>query len=299
VKALLTGATGLIGRALVARLEAPIVLSRGTNAFGAGSGVERTWSWQPEKEAAPLAAFHGVDTVFHLAGEPVAEGRWTSAKKQRIKDSRVLGTRHLVAALAQLERKPSVLVCASAIGFYGDRGDEKLNETSAPGEGFLAEVCRTWEAEAVAAAALGIRVVCARFGLVLAERGGALARMLTPFRMGVGGKLGNGRQWMSWVHVDDAAGLTLHAAREASIQGPLNVVSPEPVTNLEFTRALGRVLGRPTLMSVPGAALRIAFGELGQVLLGSQRVEPRVAERSKYAFSHPALEPALRACIGR
>lgn len=298
MKALVTGATGLIGRALLERLDAPVTLSRASNGarqkqVAAGS----VWPWQPEREAAPAAAFEGVDTIFHLAGEPVAEGRWTAEKKRRIMDSRVLGTRHLVAALGALKARPRVLVSASGVDYYGDRGDEVLDESSAPGSGFLADVCQGWEAEARAAERHGVRVVTARFGLVLAPRGGALARMLPPFRLGVGGKLGSGRQWMPWVHLDDVIGLLLHAAREPSLTGPLDVVSPEPVSNADFTRELGRVLKRPTLLAVPGIALRVAFGELGEVLLGSKRVLPKAALRAGYGFLYPELGRALEACI--
>jgi uncharacterized protein len=297
MKALVTGATGLVGRELVRRLEQAVVLTRKVGASGQfGSGVKE-WAWQPEAAVAPAGAFDGVDTVFHLAGEPVAEGRWTADKKRRIRDSRVLGTRNLVAALTTLPALPRVLVCASAVGFYGDRGDAELREASGKGSGFLANVCESWEAEARAAERVGIRVVMARLGIVLAERGGALARMLPPFRLGVGGKLGGGRQWMPWVHLDDVVGLLLHAAGDDRLRGPMNVVSPEPVTNAEFTRELGHVLGRPALLPVPRLALRVAFGELSQALLSSQRVLPALALETNYSFAYPRLRPALAACV--
>lgn len=298
MKALVTGATGLVGNALLKKLEGAVVLTRDPrdSERRLGSGVS-AWAWKPTAEPAPAAAFDGVDTVFHLAGEPVAEGRWTAEKKQRIRDSRVLGTRNLVATLAALPSLPRVLVCASAVGFYGDRGDTELREGTARGQGFLAEVCEAWEAEARAAERVGIRVVMARLGIVLAPQGGALARMVPPFRLGVGGKLGDGRQWMPWIHLDDVVGLLLHAARDERLRGPMNVASPEPVTNAEFTRALGHALGRPTLMSVPRLALRVAFGELSQALLGSQRVVPGVALETHYTFAHPRVGPALAACV--
>ena len=299
MKALVTGATGLVGRALLQHLEAPHVLTRSSRAPESEPGAfAAQWSWQPEREPAPAAAFAGVDTVFHLAGEPVAEGRWTAEKKRSIESSRVLGTRHLVSTLAQLSARPAVLVCASAIGYYGERGDELLEESAAPGAGFLARVCRSWEAEALEAEQYGVRVVWARLGLVLAPRGGALARMLPPFRLGVGGKLGSGRQWMSWVQLADVTGLLLHAATHPELRGPLNVVSPAPVRNSEFTRALGHALGRPTLMTVPRLALSLALGEVSEVVLESQRVVPRVASDTGYHFAYPELGAALAACLG-
>jgi uncharacterized protein len=298
MKALVTGATGLVGRELLRRLEHPVVLTRDVGASERRFGSEvQAWPWLPETELAPAGAFDAVDAVFHLAGEPVAEGRWTPDKKRRIQGSRVLGTRNLVAALTALPAPPRVLVCASAVGFYGDRGDAELREGSAKGQGFLADVCEAWEAEARAAERVGIRVVMARLGIVLAARDGALARMLPPFRLGVGGKLGDGRQWMPWVHLDDVVGLLLHAARDERLRGPMNVVSPEPVTNAEFTRELGRALGRPAVFSVPRLALKLALGELSQALLGSQRVLPAVAVETNYTFAYPRLGPALAACV--
>jgi uncharacterized protein (TIGR01777 family) len=298
MKALVTGATGLVGRELLRRLESPHVLTRSPTSTAAEVGAAAAWSWQPEREPAPAAAFAGVDTIFHLAGEPVAEGRWTAEKKQRIESSRVLGTRHLVSTLAQLTTRPAVLVCASAIGYYGERGDELLDESSTAGAGFLARVCREWEAEALQAEQHGVRVVLARLGIVLAPRGGALARMLPPFRLGLGGKLGSGRQWMSWVQLSDVTGLLLHAAAHPKLRGPLNVVSPAPLSNAEFTRALGHALGRPALLSVPRLALSLALGEVSEVVLESQRVVPRVARDTGYEFMYPELGAALAACLG-
>jgi uncharacterized protein len=298
VKALVTGATGLVGRQLLRRLDGAHVLTRDPvdAQRRLGPGV-RAWAWRPEAEQAPAAAFEGVDVVFHLAGEPVASGRWTAEKKKRIRDSRVLGTRNLVAALEGLPSLPRTLVSASAVGFYGDRGDEELREGAAPGKGYLADVCKEWEAEARAAERLGVRVVIARLGIVLARHGGALERMLTPFRLGVGGQLGDGRQWMPWVHLDDVVGMLQHGALDERLRGPMNVVSPEPVTNASFTSELGRALHRPALLTVPRFALGIAFGELAQALLGSQRVLPGVAWDTHYTFAYPQLGAALAASV--
>ncbi|HEU4584070.1 MAG TPA: TIGR01777 family oxidoreductase [Polyangiaceae bacterium] len=294
----MTGATGLVGRELASRLPAPHVLTRSPEGYRSQSGA-KVWGWQPEHERIPAAAFDEVEAVFHLAGEPVAEGRWTAAKKQRIRESRVLGTRQLVASIGGILPRPRVLICASAIGYYGDRGDDVLDETSPGGSGFLAEVCRDWETEALEAEKFGVRVVLARIGLVLAPRGGALERMRTPFRLGLGGKLGSGLQWMSWIQLEDVVGLLLHAAARKQLRGPLNVVSPNPVTNQEFTRQLARALSRPAVLPVPRLALSLALGEISDVLLESQRVLPRVAQQSGYAFAYPELAPALLACTGR
>lgn len=300
MKALVTGATGLVGRALLGRLERPVVLTRDVNDAKRRLGSDvSVWPWQPTAEPAPAKAFEGVDAVFHLAGESVAEGRWTSDKKRRIKDSRVFGTRNLVRTLTELPARPSVLVCASGVNFYGhgERGDTELGEAAPRGEGFLAEVCEAWESEARAAERVGVRVVMARLGIVLAPRGGALARMLPPFRLGVGAKLADGRQWMSWIHLDDVLGLLLHAAHDGRVRGPMNVVSPEPVTNADFTRELAQALGRPAVLSVPRLALKLALGELSQALLGSMRVLPGVALETTYTFAYPRLGPALVACL--
>ncbi len=296
--ALVTGGTGFIGRALVARLEAPRVLSRDAARARAslGAGVE-AFAWDPEAGPPPAAALDGVEAVFHLAGDSVGEGRWTAAKKARIRDSREKGTRNLVAALAALPKRPRVLVSASAVGWYGDRGEEVLDEAAPAATDFLGEVCAAWEAEARKAEALGVRVVRLRLGVVLGEGGGALGRMLLPFRLGVGGRLGSGRQWMPWVHRDDVVGLALHAAATASLSGAVNAVSPNPVTNAEFTRTLGRVLRRPAFLPAPAFALRLALGEFAEVLLASTRAVPRTAEQSGYRFRHPDLEQALRSIL--
>ncbi|MCU0693406.1 MAG: TIGR01777 family oxidoreductase [Polyangiaceae bacterium] len=297
MKALIAGGTGLLGRELLTNLQDSVVLSRDPVRASQTRGVGRAVCWDPAFEPAPRDALQGIDVVFNLAGEPVAEGRWTEDKKRRIRDSRVMGTRNLVAGLRALDRKPAVLVSASAVGYYGDRGDEELDETSQAGSGFLAEVCTEWEGEALAAEAIGVRVVCVRIGIVLAPGGGALARMLKPFKMGAGGRLGSGRQWMPWIHIDDVVGVLLHAGRTGAVRGAINAVSPQPVTNAEFTRALGHAVHRPAFFPVPKTALRIAFGEMSGVLMASQRVLPRVADSTGYEFKHAGLEGALAAVM--
>ena len=299
MKALVTGATGLVGRRLVRELEGATVLGRDPARTRAKLGGVTAFAWQPQEGPPPAEAFAGIDVVFHLAGEPVAEGRWTKDKKRAIRDSRVEGTKHLVDALGSLEKRPTVLVAASAVGYYGDRGDEELVEGSQPASTFLAEVCTAWEAEASKAAHLGLRVVTARTGIVLAMDGGALASMLPPFRLGLGGRLGDGRQWMPWIHVDDVVGLLLHAAQTEAVHGPMNVVSPNPVTNRDFTRTLGRALRRPALLPVPRLGLRAAFGEMSQILMASQRALPKVAQDTGYRFRYEQLRPALDACLGK
>ncbi len=300
MRALITGATGLVGKHLLGRIEDAVVLSRNPDEARRRLGKVEAHAWNPERGPAPAEAVRGVEAVFNLAGEPVFEGRWTDEKKRRIRDSRVVGTRNLVSALAAMENesRPKVLVSASAVGYYGDRGDEELNERSTVGDGFLAEVCVDWEREAMAAAQLGIRVVCVRIGIVLAPDGGALAAMLTPFRMGIGGRLGSGRQWMPWVHIKDLAGMMLHASRNDSIRGPMNAVAPHPVINVDFTSALAHAVHRPALLPMPRIALRLALGESSDILIASQRVFPRVAEQSGYGFEHPDLAGALDDVMG-
>jgi len=290
-KLLITGASGPIGSALLASLgsqEAQVVrLVRGP-AQNAGQ-----ISWDPLAPVPP-AAVSGFDAVIHLAGESVV-GRWTHEKKEEIRNSRVLGTRHLAAALAQTEMEPRVLVCASAIGFYGDRGDEVLREESLFGRGFLPEVCSEWEEATGAAAEAGIRVVNIRIGLALSAKGGALAKMLTPFKLGLGGRMGSGQQWMSWIHVDDIVGAIHHAMRTESLSGPVNLVAPTAVRNAEFTKILASVLRRPAIFPVPEFALRLAFGKQAaeEMLLASQRVQPGKLGASGYKFRFRELKAAL------
>ncbi|HMD70112.1 MAG TPA: TIGR01777 family oxidoreductase [Bryobacteraceae bacterium] len=276
----ITGASGFIGRQLLKSLA------------HAGHSV------QALSRQAPLAeSLREADVIIHLAGEPVAQ-RWTAEAKRRIRESRTAGTRNLVEALATLPRRPQALICASAIGYYGSRGDEILTEASAPGSGFLPEVCVAWEKEAQAAEALGIRVVRVRTGVVLDAGGGALQRMLPPFRTGVGGRLGSGRQWMSWIHLEDLAALFQFAV-ERQVRGPLNGVAPHPASNSDFTRELARVLRRPAVFPVPEFALRLLFGEMADVLLASQRVAPAAAEAAGFRFRFPQLAAALEGLLHR
>jgi hypothetical protein len=302
MKIIVTGATGLVGTALVRSLlskgHAVTRLVRGdSQAFRApGSSAAH---WDPEKGTVEAGALEGHDAAVHLAGESVAGGRWSEEKKRRILESRVKGTQLLAETLAGLKAKPRVLVSASATGFYGDRGAEILREESASGDDFLAGVCREWEKATLAASQAGIRVVHMRIGIVLAGEGGALQKMLPPFRMGVGGRLGDGRQYMSWIALDDLVGAVEHALADETLRGPVNAVAPRPVTNEEFTKTLGGVLGRPTILPVPAFALRLAVGEMADVLLGGQRVEPARLKESGYQFKHPELEGALRAALGK
>lgn len=291
----ITGANGLIGGAIKARLvgEGHEVLSIGR--YHAKRPPDIRWS-VPHAQLNP-AALEGLDAVIHLAGEPIV-GKWTPAKKKAIYDSRADGTRLLASTLACLQVKPAVFISASAIGFYGDRGDEVLTEASAPGEGFLPEVCQAWESAALPAADAGIRVVNPRLGVVLSGKGGALKQMLPPFKLGVGGPLGSGSQWMSWVSLDDVVGAVLYMIGNDAVSGPVNVVSPNPVTNKQYTRTLGALLKRPAVLPLPKFAARLAFGQLAdEALYASQRVKPGVLTESGYTFTHPELRGALQTAL--
>lgn len=298
MRALITGATGFVGSRFVAAIDEPVVLSRSPERARDRLGDKvRSLHWDPSAGPPPAEAFEGVELVVHLAGEPIAEGRWNAEKKRRIRDSRVIGTRHLVEGMKGLSQPPRLLYSASAVGYYGSRGEEKLDESAPPGSDFLAEVCAAWEREAQAATALGVRVVNPRIGLVLGEGGGALEKMLPLFKFGLGGRLGKGLQWMSWVHVDDLVGLAMFALQDESLSGPVNAVSPEPVRNRDFTQTLGLILRRPTVLPAPAVCLRMGLGEFADVLLASQRVIPKVALEHGYEFRFPTLEAALRDAI--
>jgi uncharacterized protein len=295
-KILVSGSSGLIGTALLLSLQSSgyqvTCLVR-----GAASG-EGHIGWDPARPLAPESV-SGFDAVVHLAGESIV-GRWTEAKKRRVLESRVQGTRYLAEALAAAPQRPKLLISASAIGYYGDRGEEKLPEDSVSGDGFLPEVCRQWEGAAEAAAKAGIRTVQMRFGLVLSPSGGALQKMLLPFRMGVGGNMGDGRQWWSWVDIDDLVGAVQHAIKTDTLRGPVNVVAPRPVRNAEFTRTLASVLSRPAIFPMPAFAARLVFGQMGdELLLASQRVEPAKLMASSYAFQKPDLRVALEGILKR
>jgi len=299
MKVAITGATGFIGKRIAAHLlgmgHAVVALSRdGERAARLLPARCRIVAWDPANGRMAPGVLDGVDAVVNLAGAGVADGRWTARRKEAIRGSRIDGTRAVVDAIGALpaERRPRVLLSASAVGYYGDRGDAVLNERSEPGSGFLAEVCQAWERAALAAEGLGVRTVVVRVGIVLG-RGGALARILPPFRLGLGGRIGGGGQWMSWIHLDDLVALFAFALDHADVRGAVNGVAPRPVTNLEFTRMLARTLGRPALLPVPSLPLKIALGEMAGVLLEGQRVVPEVAERSGFRFRHPDLDGAL------
>jgi uncharacterized protein (TIGR01777 family) len=293
----MSGSHGLVGKALISSLRSNsheiVRLVRGKP-----SGANEI-EWHPNEGCLDAATLEGVDAVVHLAGESIASGRWTDEKKLAIRDSRVKGTTLLSEALAQLSRPPSVFVSASAIGFYGDRDDELLTEKSAPGDDFLANVCVDWENATIPAIEKGIRTVHARFGIILDAKEGALGKMLTPFRMGIGGRIGDGKQWMSWIDIEDVVN-GLKFVTEGSVTGPVNFVAPNPVTNAEFTKTLGRALSKPTIFPIPAFGARLAFGEMGDaLLLSSQRVQPAVLEERGFQFAHPTLEPALRHILER
>lgn len=292
-----TGATGLVGRELT-----PLLTTGGHEVTRlvrreAGEGEVR---WDPQADTFSADALDGVEAVVHLAGKNIASNRWNAKVKAEIRDSRVGPTRALCEGLARMQNPPKTLVCASAIGFYGNRGDETLDESSAAGEGYLPEVCQQWEAATQPASEAGIRVVNLRFGVILSPKDGALKKMLLPFQMGAGGILGSGKQYMSWIAIDDAAGVILHAMMTEALTGPVNAVAPESCTNHTFTKTLGRVLSRPTIFPMPGFAARLVMGEMADdLLLASTRVEPKRLLDTDYDFRQPTLEAALRHLLGR
>jgi uncharacterized protein len=293
VKVLISGASGLIGSALSARLQ--IDRNEVVRLVRYPPQGEGEVFWNPMSGSIDAIGMEGMDAVVHLAGENIAGGRWTEKRKQRFRESRVGGTQLLCSALAQLAVPPRVLVCASAIGYYGHCGDRLLNEEDGAGEGFLAGLVRDWEGATEVLAEKRIRVVLARFGVVLSAEGGALAKSLLPFRLGLGGKIGDGRQYMSWIALEDAVGATCHALACEEMVGPMNVVGPEPATNAEFTRVLGKVLKRPTLMPLPAGMARLMLGEMAdELLLASIRVAPTRLMETGYEFLYPELEGALR-----
>ena len=293
---LVSGVSGPIGSALLPSLQTRgydvTRLIRGTAAAKGQIG------WNPAMPISPDMV-SGFDAVIHLAGESIV-GRWTKTKKIKIRGSRVAGTTTLAEALAGTQDKPQVFACSSAIGYYGDRGNELLNEASKPGIGFLPEVCREWEAATQAAANAGIRTVQMRTGVVLSSKGGALGKMLTPFKMGVGGRIGDGQQWMSWIDIEDMVGAIHHILKSDLLQGPVNMVAPKPVKNAEFTKTLASVLSRPAILPLPAFAVKLAFGEMGEtVLLGSQRVEPTQLVMSGYPFRFTNLRASLENNLNR
>lgn len=295
---LLTGATGFIGRHLVDHLLANghsvNYLGRQRSTCLDSRAAFHHWDRQDEPR---LESVPRLDAVFHLAGEPVAQ-RWTGDVKKRIMESRIDGTRKLVSAIGKLKYKPSVLVSTSAVGFYGDRGNQVLTEASAAGEGFLADVCKGWEREATRATEFGLRVALLRVATVLGKDGGALKPMLVPFKLGIGGRFGGGKQWMPWIHLDDVVSLYVFAAENGSAEGPLNAAAPEAVTNEQFTKTLGSILGRPTFIPAPRFALQAVLGELAGFVLSSQKVIPEKTERAGFKFRFGQLERALRAVLG-
>ncbi len=295
MKIAIAGASGLVGSAFIASVEEDgAEITRMVRDSAKAGEIE----WHPNQDGIDPQRLEGFDVIINLAGENVAEGRWTDEKKRRIHDSRVNGTHLIAETIARLAHKPRVFLCASATGIYGDRPDETLDEHSESGGGFLAGVCREWEKATEPAAKAGVRTVNLRLGPVLAPHGGMMEKMLTPFKMGLGGKIGSGKQYISWVAIDDVVKAMKLALNDETIRGPVNIVSPNPVTNEEFTRGLGDALSRPTMMAVPAFAARLAFGEMAdEMLLASQRVIPKRLNDAGFKFEYPNLDAALRKYI--
>ena len=307
---LITGATGLVGTALVKKITAEgQTVYRLTRAESPNSGAKMPGvfdlPWNPSSGgiggsggSSSLQVPASVDAVINLAGAPVVGGRWTNERKALLRSSRVDTTRGLVSAIAKMEKKPRVLISASAIGYYGNRGEELVTENSAPGTDFLAELAKEWENEAVKAEKLGVRVVLLRFGIILAKQGGALPQMMLPFKYGLGGKLGSGRQWTSWIALQDVVAIVQETLRNDSWKGPINLVAPEAARNSDFTKSLAKVLHRSAIFTVPAFALKLAMGEMAETLLGGVRVAPQVLEQNGYRFLHANLDEALKAILG-
>ena len=293
MRIIVSGSHGLVGKALIKALSAD-----GHDIYRLvrhAPNAEREIEWSPDRYSIQISRIEGFDAVYHLAGESIASGRWNDEKKKRIRESRTRGTKLLADALANLSQPPKTLISASAIGYYGNRGDELLTESSPPGKDFLADVCVEWEKATEHARAKGVRVVNTRFGIILDKEGGALAKMLPPFRMGIGGRVGDGKQWMSWIALDDVIGALQFVLNNETLNSPVNFVAPNPVTNGEFTKTLGRVLSRPTLFPIPEFGVRLAFGEMADgLLLSSQRVNPQQLQEQGYQFKHAQLADALR-----
>lgn len=295
-----SGAQGLVGSALKRAVEGQGGIVRRLARTGSTARCENEIAWNPESGSLNSASLSGVDAVVHLAGENIAAGRWTAAKKQRIRDSRVIATHRLCESLARMSAPPRVLVCASAIGFYGDRGDQLVSEVDSPGRGFLPEVCQQWEQATQPAVEAGIRVVNLRIGVVLSRDGGALQKMLLPFQLGLGGQVGHGGQYWSWISLPDLVRSILFAIDNESLSGPVNAVAPTAVKNAEFTRVLGRVLRRPTLIPLPAFAARLVLGEMANdLLLASIRVAPEQLLKHGFEFEYADLETALRDLLSR
>jgi uncharacterized protein (TIGR01777 family) len=292
MKIAIAGASGLVGSALINALVAEgVAITRLVRGAPKSGEIE----WHPNQDQVSSESLEGFDVIINLAGENIAGGRWTDDQKRKIRDSRVGGTHLLSEAIARMSARPNAFICASATGIYGDRDDETLDEQSESGGGFLAGVCREWEKACEPAIKAGVRVVNLRLGPILARTGGMLAKLLTPFKMGMGGKVGSGKQYISWVALDDVVSAIKLAISDQNIRGPLNIVSPNPVTNEEFTRTLGHVLNRPTALAMPAFAARLAFGEMAdEMLLASQKVMPKKLANAGFVFRYPELEPTLK-----